>query len=215
MQPIAHFLGECVLRYNSRLIEFHPSEKIQIGAITCTGEATKDKLRIATGGPLSNWLPIFVHETCHLDQDQEHPEWFAAAEDAHQKLEQWLAVKIELDAPLQIAQEVIRLEHDCEQRTLDKISKFNLPIDPLEYAQKANAYILSYHLTVSDRSWKSAPYNDAAIWKHMPQQLIPLQRALLPEPSDLTPFRPPQPPQTAKAGTKAWWVKGARNPKLS
>jgi hypothetical protein len=214
MQVIAKFLGDCILQYKSRLIEFHPTEKIQIGSISCTGEATKDKLRIATGGNLSDWLPIFIHETCHLDQDQENPNWFETAEKAHQSLEQWLAGKAELDNPLQVAKEVMRLEHDCEARTLAKIAKYNLPVNRGEYSQKANAYILSYHITVADRSWKSAPYNDPKIWTRMPKELLPLSRVLSPDHADLTPFFGEPSSAQKPQGAKAWWVKGAHRRQL-
>lgn len=207
MPAIAQFLGDCILKYNSRVIEFHPTAKIQIGAISCTGEATKVKLRIATGGSLADWLPIFVHETCHLDQDQENPSWFEAAEEAHQTLEQWLAGKVELNNPMQVAKDIIRLEHDCEARTLTKIAKYKLPIDRSEYVQKANAYLISYHVTVADRSWKSAPYNNPSIWQQMPKTLLSLEKTLAAGTDELMPFFPNLQNLQTRTRGKAWWSK--------
>jgi hypothetical protein len=207
MSALNTFLGDSILKYRSRHIEFIPTPKITIGSITCTGEATKEKLRIATGSHQNDWLPVFIHETCHLDQDSENPTWFQECEEAHQTLEQWLAGKIELDNPRQVSAQVIALEHDCERRSLEKISSYRLPVDLREYAQKANAYLLSYHLTVADRNWESAPYNDQTIWSKMPSKLLSLPEVQNPSTAHIAIFRPEI--NTSTTGAKAWWIKSS------
>jgi len=208
MSALNTFLGDSILKYRSRHIEFIPTAKITIGSISCTGEATKEKLRIATGGDQNDWLPVFIHETCHLDQDAENPSWFQEGENAHQTLEKWLSGQIKLDNPQQTAAQVIALEHDCERRTLEKISRYKLPVDTREYAQKANAYLLSYHITVSNKNWESAPYNDPTIWKKMPSKLLSLADVQTPQIKHLTIFRPES--NTSTTGAKAWWIKSPR-----
>lgn len=189
MSALSTFLGDSILKYRKKHIEFIPTNKLNVGAIVCTGEATKEKLRIATGGNQDDWLPVFIHETSHLDQDTESPLWFQECEESGKEFEQWLDGKVEHKHPESIAAKVIALEHDCEQRSLAKITKYKLPVDPIEYAQKANAYLLSYAITIANRQWESTPYNDPAIWKKMPEYLLGLAEVKSPSEFLLKAFR--------------------------
>ncbi len=45
------------------------------------------------------------------------------------------------------------LELDCEKRSVEKILKYNLPIDIKEYIQKANCYVFFYNHMKKTRQW--------------------------------------------------------------
>lgn len=170
------FIGYCILQYHKTRFEFQPSKKLKIGAITCTGEAVKGRLTIATGGELQTWLQVFLHETCHLDQRKERPAWFDKRDRLVTKLDAWLGCT---PSAKEVAWsdicKILELEHDCEVRALAKIKEFGLPINLCEYSQKANAYLLSYQNTFRARKWDSAPYTKASRWKKMPKELLPLK----------------------------------------
>lgn len=175
-KKIQTFLGYCLLHYKSTKFEFVPTEKLKIGAIECTGEAINGRLTIATGGNKENWLQVFLHETCHLDQRIERPKWFDKCDNLVTKLDKWLSNE---DGAKDISWDditkIIELEHDCEKRSLQKIKDFDLPINLEEYAQKANSYLASYANTFRDRKWDSAPYTDPKRWKSYDKELLSLK----------------------------------------
>ena len=171
-QPLAQFIGECILRYKTTRFEFQPTKKLKIGAIECTGEAESGRITIATGGDLANWLSVFVHETCHIDQSIERPRWFGSVDALVAKLDEWLGGNDRKKPTWTEICQIIELERDCENRTMGKITQFDLPIPLDEYAQKSNAYLLSYAKTYRERKWDSAPYTKPSRWRKMPKTLL-------------------------------------------
>jgi hypothetical protein len=186
-QRVAEFLGKAILKYHDKSIHFSPQRYLKVGNVSCVGWATEDGIKIATGEHRWKWLGWFVHETCHLDQNKCKPKWFESAEVAINDFEDWLRGR-RIKNIQSIVKKVIRLEHDCEQRTLRKISTFKLPIDQQEYAQQANSYLLGYYQSALDRQWCKRSYEDDNVWKAMPKKLIPLKLALKPTPSLLKPL---------------------------
>jgi|688.fasta_scaffold03885_33 hypothetical protein len=179
----ASFLGRSILKYHKKIkISFHPSEKLVQGKVESTGWADNKELRIATAGDVNVWLGVFVHETCHVDQGIERPEWTKQCEMGVGTIDEWLAGKKYSKTKIkQSITEVIELEWDCEWRSLFKIKSNKLPINIREYAQMANAYILGYHWTLKNRKWCKKSYSNEKIWKAMPTKLIPLSSALYPD----------------------------------
>jgi len=58
------------------------------------------------------------------------------------------------------------LELDNEKRTTEMIIKWNLPIDPVEYVKKSNAYVLFYNYIKTTRKWSepdNSPYTNMNI----------------------------------------------------
>jgi hypothetical protein len=173
---IQTFLGYCLFNYKNTRFEFVPTKKLKIGTIECTGEAVKGRLTIATGGDTNNWLQVFLHETCHLDQQLERPTWFEACDKMVTNLDNWLGRSPEVkDINWEDIKKIIELEHDCESRSIEKIKNFNLPIDLEEYAQKANSYLESYSNTFKNRQWDSAPYTNPERWGICAKELLPLE----------------------------------------
>jgi hypothetical protein len=179
----ANFLGRSILKYHKKIkISFHPSEKLVQGKVESTGWADNKELRIATAGDVNVWLGVFVHETCHVDQGVERPEWMEECEKGVALVDFWLGGKNYTKSKVaQAIKSVIELEWDCERRSLSKIKRNKLPVNVTEYAQMANAYILGYHWTLENRKWCKKSYKNPNVWKSMPTKLIPLSLALYPD----------------------------------
>lgn len=178
-QATINFLGRSILKYRQFKLSFVPQKYLITGKATSVGWADDKELRIATKRPLSTWLDVFVHETCHLDQQIQRPKWHSIREDAIGKLDEWMGGK-RIDYMDKYMRLVIELEHDCELRSTKKIKANKLPVDLKQYAQMANAYILGYHWTLNTRKWCKKSYETTSIWSSMPEKIIPLKDALWP-----------------------------------
>lgn len=170
--------------------------KVHYGNIICNGffesiytynEKVVPYLATAIGKPLEQWLPIFIHETCHMDQWIENsPLWLTSND--YIVLDNWLSgISYPEDQIKTFIDKVIMLESDCEKRTIEKIKQFRLPIDTNYYAQRANAYLYFYQWVLKNRKWcKTAPYEIEDIINEMPiimkeneQYLYPLNEKLM------------------------------------
>ena len=176
-QATINFLGRSILKYRQFKLSFVPQKYLITGKATSVGWADDKELRIATKRSLSTWLDVFVHETCHLDQQLQRPKWHDVREDALGKLDDWLAGK-KVDYVDKYIRLVVELEWDCEMRSVRKISRNKLPVDLKRYAQMANAYILGYHWMFNNRKWCKKSYETTRIWSLMPEKIIPLKTAL-------------------------------------
>ena len=70
---------------------------------------------------------------------------------------------------------LIELEADCEQKTLNFIKNNHLDFDIKTLTQKANAYILFYHHVKKSGSWYDLgkePYNNEKIFNKMPHYFL-------------------------------------------
>lgn len=183
-QATINFLGRAILRYRQFKLTFVPQKYLITGKATSVGWANDCELRIATKRPPSTWVDVFVHETCHLDQQLQRPTWHEHKEEALRKLDQWLEGK-RVDHIENHIRSVIELEWDCERRSVRKLARNKLPVNLQTYAQMANAYILGYHWTLKNRKWCKKTYETTYIWTKMPEKIIPLKTALFP-PDKLT-----------------------------
>ena len=85
---------------------------------------------------------------------------------------EWLGGKIVIREHLEEAvQDIIRLELDCELRTLKKIEKYKLPVHPIQYKKKANVYLYSYLYMLETRKWIHQIYSHNELWKAAPSCL--------------------------------------------
>lgn len=183
-QATINFLGRSILKYRKFKLSFVPQKYLITGRATSVGWADDKELRIATKRPLSTWLDVFVHETCHLDQQLSRPKWSKSCEDSLRKVDDWMAGNNVNYVDRHIRM-IVEMEWDCEVRALKKIKLNNLPVNFKEYAQMANAYILGYHWTYNNRKWCKKSYETTRIWEQMPDKIIPLKTALFP-PAKLT-----------------------------
>jgi len=154
-------------------------ETVMVGGQPCSGyfDDVKPILAVATGKPFEEWAEIFVHESCHLDQFLEGADVWTDHKihelDATGVMDLWLNGYVEMNPAqsLNITMKIIDVERDCEERVVKKIHDYGLPIDPVLYAKKANAYVLSYHVVRNLRRWYSngkSPYGIQEILEMMP-----------------------------------------------
>lgn len=157
---------------------FMPKEKHVLNCgVGCAGYFDVDprELAVACKKPVRNWLPIFVHETCHMDQWIENIEiWSKKVNDKDplELLDDWLQNKIELEDSVkkQVFDIVTEIELDCERRSIEKIKKYKLPINHSTYVRKSNAYVWSYRFMQDTRDWDhSGAYECPQVWKFMPK----------------------------------------------
>lgn len=153
---------------------------VQIGGMDVNGyfgDKPRPTLAVACGQPIDKWLPLLVHESCHMDQFLEKsPCWIDATINEVETvslIDLWINRQIELlDWQLtNIADRSLMVELDCEKRSVEKIKKYDLPIDTVEYTKKANAYIYFYLVLRETRCWYPGgrePYNVEPVWSVMP-----------------------------------------------
>jgi len=163
----------------SHNVEFILSKERSVDGCNGFFSEDPDQLVVATGQPVSRWLPILVHESAHMDQWIEQiPEWSdcyieGCEIEMFDVVIMWTSHQVELNKQ-QLTKYITgsrNVELDCEKRAAAKIIELGLDIDSDEYIQKANAYIWFYTLLARTRKWYSIdkePYNIPAIWKTMP-----------------------------------------------
>lgn len=160
-------------------VQLKNSETVAFNGAECGGYFMDEPnllLAVAIGKDPETWLPVFVHETCHKDQYVEKdPVWDLKIKEyfnAGDIFDMWLnhAVELTKSQLKEVLKQVMLVEIDCEKRSLEKIKRYNLPINHIEYIQKSNAYIFYYHAIARKREWgsKDAPYENPKIWQEMP-----------------------------------------------
>jgi len=138
-------------------------------SITPEGETTSsngyfcpdDKiLAVAVAKPKSEWLPIFTHESCHLDQSIENKYLWNKWNVGYTMFFDWIEGRIKLDNKIlkSCVQDIIDCELDCEKRTVRKIKKYNLDISIVNYKRMANTYLYSYPYMMKVQKWKTGIY---------------------------------------------------------
>lgn len=156
------------------------SERIDINGWKVSGVfLEKDnprKLGIAIGKPFEKWFAVFLHETSHMDQAIENASVWANYSALQLDFDNYLIGEpppSEMVAAFENAVDVtVLMEADCEQRSLSKIKKYELPLDAKTYCKGANAYLLYYQWLKKRYLWyKTAPYDIPEILEKMPPLL--------------------------------------------
>lgn len=152
----------------------------------CAGyfDATDRMIVVATKKKKSDWLGVLAHEYCHMLQwSRSINIWndcFENGLDTFEMIDLWLKDLVELtdEQKHSYIDRTIKLERDCEQRTVSMIIKYDLPIDIDEYIRYANAYIGFYAAMAEYRTWYDplkAPYNSKRIAAKMPSDFATLK----------------------------------------
>lgn len=145
-------------------------------AVYCAGYFTGEVFAVAFGKPEEEWLKVFTHESCHMDQFLEDPiKW--KEYDIIDNIDPWLEHKKEFTPEeLQIIiDKVIELEEDCERRTVTKIRDWELNINIEDYIKQANAYLFFYRFVQLTRAWYGgvdAFYRDPQILELCPDYFL-------------------------------------------
>ncbi len=180
---VAQFIDDTIAVANTNNVQFYmdgDNDHVSMDGIQCNGifiDHPSPMLVTACNKSQHLWLPILVHESCHMDQWIEQSKvWIDSKIGSLDKMDilsLWLNGYVELNA--QQLDNYIRsirdVELDCEKRTVEKIKKYGLPIDPKEYTQRANAYVLFYNHMMKTRKWYvpgNEPYNNSKIWSQLP-----------------------------------------------
>jgi hypothetical protein len=129
-------------------------------------------LSVATNLPLTKWIELMVHETCHMDQWIESSKyWTTDLNDALHTFDRYISGKYEPNI-IEATDLIVMMEADCERRACRKISEYELPINVKSYAKRANAYLLSHKAMIHYQSWyKVPPYKHGCIWGKLPSQV--------------------------------------------
>ncbi len=141
----------------------------------------KNEMAISIGKPVDKWLNTLVHESCHFDQWVQRSIYWNnmmqyKPDACTQLFDYWVYrnKKISKETGIIMASIMRDLELDCERRTIEKIKKYNLPIDIKEYTKGAGAYIMFYNYIGKYRKWYKIgkePYNNKKLRKLMPTNL--------------------------------------------
>jgi len=168
---------ECVFRQASQLPYPNTSTLVD-GYFVDTPRRT---FAVAMGKPLEQWLPVYVHESSHMDQYLEgSAAWkerciSGTMIESLDVIHLWIDRKIELTAE-QLADYVRRarnVEWDCERRSADKIAQFALPIDHRDYIRRANSYLYFYTATKELRFW---PRSLSDVYIYCPAVFLPADK---------------------------------------
>lgn len=139
----------------------------------CSGyfnDVPKPKIVVAVDKPIEQWLPVLVHEFCHLEQFLEGDLTWTNLEiyetDSCTEFQDWLDGNDELHPELITyhMKRVIDMEFNCEKRAVKKIKKFKLPINIEDYIQRANVYMWFYSAVKEMRKW-SGKNNDIPVYR--------------------------------------------------
>lgn len=123
----------------------------------------------------NHWLSTFVHESCHVDQWIDQIDiWNAKIGDIDplEVIDSWLLKEVELDpVTKQLVFDIVTaIELDCEQRSVEKIKKFNLPLNITNYIKKSNAYVWSYRMVQETRNYDHNSMHEVySVWRAMPK----------------------------------------------
>lgn len=174
-QFIRSELDKC--RHHSIKITIPKKRNVLNNDTGCAGyfESNPLEFAVAVGRSHRFWLNTFVHESCHMDQWIEQiPIWNQEVngQDPLDLLDLWLQNKIELEQSTlnDIFDIVTEIELDCEIRSVEKIKQWNLPIKLDTYIKKSNAYIWSYRLLQTTRTWDhTGAYEFPEVWRKMPR----------------------------------------------
>jgi len=135
------------------------------------------KVGVAIKKPQNIWVPVFIHEYCHFCQWKEGAEIWKQCEEIYKKADLWEWEENKIEIPKKSLNKSIRttqkLEWDCDQRAVNLIKEYELPIDIKKYIQTSNAYVLFYEIFKEKRRWyEKAPYENREIVNLMSETFI-------------------------------------------
>ena len=147
--------------------------KVGGGYFTDYGTPT---IACAIHGDIKNWGTTLAHEASHMDQwIEKSPYWtdnYIDGKESIDWLEEWCNGKEFTNEQVDdFIDRAIGVELDCEKRTIEKLKKYNIPVNIEEEIQKANSYIIYYRFLKETRRWydRSTPYLTMAVWSEMPK----------------------------------------------
>lgn len=138
------------------------------------GEVGAIEFAVAVGNPIEIWMPTFIHESCHLDQFLEDKYIWDTSDIYIDYYFRWVSGEIEL-SPTRVRESMektILLEKDCEERSVAKIKKYNLPMDTDRYIQTANTYLYSYTIFTEKRKFIEGIHSNPMVYGKCPKHFV-------------------------------------------
>lgn len=123
-------------------------------------------LVVGTGTSTKKWISVLVHESCHMDQYIEDQFLWEKCSPGYEVFFDWMWNKnsiVKENILEEAVQDIIRLELDCEKRSIKKIKQYNLPIDISLYIKGANVYLYSYLYMLEVRKWIPSIYTSCDV----------------------------------------------------
>lgn len=139
---------------------------------------------------------VLAHEFCHAQQYLENSPYWTGSRLTDEEVatyskvlgkditgwetgdlfQAWLDKELEICPVVldNIVERTTAVEFDCESRTIALAQKMGLEISPKEYAQKANAYLLTYYFALKTRTWTTPGYGPAynqSVYTQMPTEI--------------------------------------------
>lgn len=129
---------------------------------------------VACGKPAEEWMQVFVHEACHMDQWIQKDPRLGAWGNACAAMWEFLQGKRLLNkAQLRKVEDLImQSELDCEMRSVEKIKEWGLPIPLEKYIKGANAYVFSYRLMGTYMKFPMGIMKDTALLEASPKVFL-------------------------------------------
>ena len=98
----------------------------------CGGFFDQKNLVCCIKSPRRLWLGTLCHEACHMDQFLENEPTYLSNYKNHA-------------SPAKQMRATLAMELDCEERSINKIIRYGLPIYLEEYYQMGNCYLASHY----------------------------------------------------------------------
>lgn len=147
-------------------------KNVIVDGTRCVGYFTHEPPELTCAINRPDFIPILVHESCHLDQYLEDPTPF----EQEDIIDEWLHGKEFTQKEVnKCIKNSISLELDCEKRSVKKILEYGLDINIDQYIQGANAYILFYNFVKKNRMWykkDAPPHQKDIVYQNMPKKFM-------------------------------------------
>jgi hypothetical protein len=134
----------------------------------CTGYFDENDLVLCVSNSNSEQIFItnLVHESSHMDQFIQDKYLWEKCSPGYSIFFKWLEGSsiVKYEVLEEAVQDIIRIELDCEHRSLKKIKHYNLDIDTSYYIRQTNAYLYGYLFALETRHWTPQIYfNDKVV----------------------------------------------------
>jgi hypothetical protein len=157
------------------LLKIHGGKALNSGG-RCGGYFSSEEKVLAVAIGIKNIgkiLALITHESFHVKQwANPRSVWHEkGVQSGHARFCRYLAGE-RIYRPKDCAISAIRLERDCEHRTIRALKKWQKYVNINTAKKRANAYVLSHWWMLEHKKWPvNTPY-DSKILKHCPNRLL-------------------------------------------
>lgn len=158
------------LRFTTKkLVKTNPKDSASTGYF----DENRKVLAVSNFNDLYTFISVLAHESCHMDQYINDRYFWDKCSVGYTLFFQWLedGVDVKQSQLEECVQDIIRLELDCEIRSIKKLKKYKIPVDFNDYIKKTNCYLYGYLFFLEKRQWIPAIYQDEEVWKKASSRL--------------------------------------------